>query len=182
MPRDWQAFYGSGGSLGREPVFVVRAYEHLLPAGPVLDLAGGSGRNALFLAGRGHRVLVVDYSRDALATVERSAAEDGLEIGTLFWNLEQGLPPGPGAFAGVVVSYYVQRSLLPALAGALTGGGLVLIEGYGRPEAVRRGRPDSPYYWENGELLSPPSGFSLLAAGEGGMRGRWRSWAVWRLG
>jgi SAM-dependent methyltransferase len=44
----------------------------------VLDLGGGTGGLAVALAARGHRVLVVDPSPDALAALERRAAEAGV--------------------------------------------------------------------------------------------------------
>lgn len=49
-------------------------------AGPVhvLDLGGGTGGQAVRLAGLGHRVTVVDPSPDALAALARRAAEAGL--------------------------------------------------------------------------------------------------------
>jgi S-adenosylmethionine-dependent methyltransferase len=44
----------------------------------VLDLGGGTGGLAVALAARGHRVLVVDPSPDALAALERRAADAGV--------------------------------------------------------------------------------------------------------
>lgn len=44
----------------------------------VVDLGGGTGGLAAGLAGRGHRVTVVDPSADALAALDRRAAEAGL--------------------------------------------------------------------------------------------------------
>jgi S-adenosylmethionine-dependent methyltransferase len=41
----------------------------------ILDVGGGTGGVAIPLAGRGHRVTVVDPSPDALASLERRAAE-----------------------------------------------------------------------------------------------------------
>jgi len=179
LPRDWNAFYNSGGRLGGGPVFVVRAYQHLLPPGPLLDLAGGAGRNALFLARRGHPVLLVDANAEALRQAGEAASHAGLNVETKRQDLERGLPPGRGSYSGIVISYYVQRSLLASLVQLLIPDGLVLIEGYSRREAVCRGRADSPYYWEEGELLAPPSGLRLLAGGEGWLKERWRVWAVW---
>ncbi len=46
----------------------------------VLDLGGGTGSDAVRLAGLGHRVVVVDPSPDALAASARRAAEAGVEI------------------------------------------------------------------------------------------------------
>jgi S-adenosylmethionine-dependent methyltransferase len=48
--------------------------EHL----DVLDLGGGTGGMAVALAAQGHRTLVVDPSPDALAALERRAAEAGV--------------------------------------------------------------------------------------------------------
>jgi SAM-dependent methyltransferase len=44
----------------------------------VLDLGGGTGGMAVALAAQGHRTLVVDPSPDALAALERRAAEAGV--------------------------------------------------------------------------------------------------------
>ncbi len=44
----------------------------------ILDLGGGTGGDAVRLAGAGHRVHVVDPSPDALAALERRAAEAGV--------------------------------------------------------------------------------------------------------
>jgi SAM-dependent methyltransferase len=48
------------------------------PALDVLDLGGGTGGFAVPLAGLGHRVTVVDPSPDALAALQRRAAEAGV--------------------------------------------------------------------------------------------------------
>ncbi len=45
----------------------------------VLDLGGGTGGLAVSLAGLGHRVTVADPSPDALAALERRAAESGVQ-------------------------------------------------------------------------------------------------------
>lgn len=47
----------------------------------ILDLGGGTGGDAVRLAGLGHRVTVVDPSPDALASLDRRAAESGLGHG-----------------------------------------------------------------------------------------------------
>ncbi|HPU13966.1 MAG TPA: methyltransferase domain-containing protein [Aeromicrobium sp.] len=46
----------------------------------VLDLGGGTGADAVRLAGLGHRVVVVDPSPDALAASARRATESGVQI------------------------------------------------------------------------------------------------------
>ncbi len=48
--------------------------------GRVMDFGCGSGRNALYLAGRGHEVSIYDVSQEALAFCERAADSKGLAV------------------------------------------------------------------------------------------------------
>jgi S-adenosylmethionine-dependent methyltransferase len=85
---------------------VVRSALEALKPGPdaqgaldVVDVGGGTGGFAVALARLGHRVTVVDPSPDALAALERRAAEAGVsgsvraaqgDLGTLFDVLDPG--------------------------------------------------------------------------------------------
>ncbi|GAB2818352.1 methyltransferase [Actinocorallia aurea] len=69
--------------VSADPVSVVReALRTVLSAGPldVLDVGGGTGHYAVPLAALGHRVTVVDPNADALAILERRAAEAGVAV------------------------------------------------------------------------------------------------------
>ena len=64
---DWDARYASKDlvwSVG--PNAFVEEYAASLPPGTALDVAGGEGRNALWLADRGWEATVADFSRVAL--------------------------------------------------------------------------------------------------------------------
>ncbi len=50
------------------------------PALDVLDIGGGTGGSAVRIAERGHRVSVIDPSPDALASLDRRAREQGVEV------------------------------------------------------------------------------------------------------
>jgi S-adenosylmethionine-dependent methyltransferase len=52
---------------------------HLPPAGRVLDLGGGPGRYAEWLASRGHRVVLADLSAELLAAARARLASTALE-------------------------------------------------------------------------------------------------------
>ncbi len=56
---------------GDEPASAwVRRWSHLAPTGgSVLDVACGRGRHARWFAGRGHAVVAVDRSAEAIATL-----------------------------------------------------------------------------------------------------------------
>ena len=73
--------------------------------GPVLSLAEGEGRNAVFLARRGLQVRGVDSSAVGLAKAHRLAAEHGVAIDTTVADLA-GYLPEPGHYAAVVVSVF----------------------------------------------------------------------------
>jgi hypothetical protein len=110
MPRDWEAFYREREEA-RAPAFVVRAYGPFAPPGPVLDLAGGLGRNARYFLQRGRPVVLVERSREALRRLAGTAGLELLEMDLEAFPLR--LPKGP--FAAIVVSYYVNRPLLALL-------------------------------------------------------------------
>ncbi|WP_027876240.1 class I SAM-dependent methyltransferase [Meiothermus cerbereus] len=178
MPKDWDAHYLNQPPLS-QPAAVVAAYAHLLPVGLVLDLAGGMGRNAFFLARRGHPVILLEQSRVALEFVRAEATGQHLDIWALETDLEApspDLPPGP--VAGIVKSYFLHRPLLERLAERLVPGGLVLLEGFTLIEAQQRGS-QAAHYWQPGELLHPPPGLYLRAWAEGFLEGHHRTWAVW---
>ncbi len=47
---------------------------------PVLDAGCGTGETALFFAGRGHRVVGIDFVEEAIQRATRKAAERGLSV------------------------------------------------------------------------------------------------------
>jgi SAM-dependent methyltransferase len=79
--KDWNRKHGAGGLLfGAEPNrFLVSEVEEL-PPGRALDVACGSGRNAVWLAFRGWTVTGVDFSDVALEQARELAAERGVEV------------------------------------------------------------------------------------------------------
>lgn len=142
----------------------VRRFAALVPAGgPVLDLAAGGGRHALLFLERGHPVLAVD--RD----VSRLRPEPGLEI--LAADLEDGSPwpLGGRSFAGVVVTSYLHRPLLPAIVAAVAPGGALIYETFARGNEAL-GRPRNPdFLLRPGELLEAVRATLEVVAYESGV-------------
>jgi tellurite methyltransferase len=79
-----------------EPSRLLVDHDDLLPCrGRAVDLAGGSGRNALWLAARGLDTTIIDVSPVALAIARQRAEAAGLEIETVCHDLERdGIPDG----------------------------------------------------------------------------------------
>lgn len=110
----------------------------------VLDLGGGSGGSAVPLAVLGHRVTVVDASADALATLQRRAADAG--VAGLVTPVQGDVERLPAGVAGEAYDLVLCHSLLevvdePAatlatVAGALRPGGCASVLVAGRAAAV----------------------------------------------
>ena len=142
-PPDWDERYAVyGWAFGSEPNDFLRENAHFLPpAGRVLCLAEGEGRNAVHLARLGHEVTGVDLSSVGLAKAQRLATQFGMrlhtEVGDLAtWQIV------PGAWDGIVsifahVPLDVRLALHPRVVAGLKPGGVLLLEAY-RPEQLGR--------------------------------------------
>ena len=145
--------------------WIVRFAPLIPAAGSVLDLACGQGRHTRFLAGLGLAVEAVDRDEVALATL---ASVPGIVAHCA--DLEAGDWPYAGRrFAGIVVTRYLHRPLLPLLPEALTEGGVLLYETF-MVGQERFGRPSNPdFLLRSQELLdlARGAGLRVLAYEEG---------------
>ena len=141
----------------------IQRFTHLVPAGgTVLDVACGQGRHLHWFAQRGYPGVGIDRSAEALAALPASSRK-------LCADIEQGAWPLPGAqFAGVVVTNYLWRALLPTLVASVAPGGVLLYETFAAGNA-RFGKPSRPdFLLQPGELLRACAGALEVVAYEEG--------------
>ncbi len=137
------------------------------PGGAVLDLACGGGRHGRYFLERGHAVTFID--RD-VSGVRDLARREGVEIIEADLESEPGWPLGARRFACVVVTNYLWRPLLPALAGAVDEGGVLIYETFALGNEAY-GRPRNPdHLLRPGELLEALGGVLRVVAYEHGVR------------
>jgi SAM-dependent methyltransferase len=99
-----------------------------LPPGRALDLACGTGRNALWLARQGWKVTAVDGSPTAIKILQRRATLGGLAVDASVADLERGeYKIEPSAWDLICISYYLQRDLLESAKRGLAAGVLIAI-------------------------------------------------------
>jgi tellurite methyltransferase len=151
-----------------DPASIVSEWLPLLPTGQALDLACGTGRHTLLLAGRGQSVTAVDWSGTALDILENRARKAKLHVSRadtatlrqprtrgirlIQANLEDIQLPD-ASFSLVLCLQYLQRSLFPQMARALEPGGVLLFETFTQAQLNYPGGPRNPaYLLEPGEL------------------------------
>lgn len=145
----WNERYGKNEYVyGTQPnSFLAENAKRL--TGPVLSLAEGEGRNAVFLASLGLDVLGVDGSEVGLAKARALAASNGVAIRTEVADLATYEPPENGYGSVVSISCHlpkeVRRRLHRLVERSLKPGGIFLLEAY-TPSQISRntGGPKDP--------------------------------------
>jgi 2-polyprenyl-3-methyl-5-hydroxy-6-metoxy-1,4-benzoquinol methylase len=169
---DWNRRYGRGEHLERNPnAFLLQAYKEFVaprfPAGgTALDVAGGIGRHAIWLAQRGWKVTLVDISEVGVAMALEEARNAGVTIHGEAADLRT-YGFGRNRFDLILVFYFLERSVFPALANALKPGGLILYKTYTRKHRKFRGCSHPMYFLQPDELRGAFPGFELLRYREG---------------
>jgi SAM-dependent methyltransferase len=130
---DWDARHAARAGRHDDPSGLLATEVGSLPPGRALDLACGTGRNALWLADRGWRVTAVDFSPFALAEL-RAAAGPGRAIEVVEADLRHYVPAA-AAFDLVLIAYLHLppadfARVLDAAAAAVAPGGTLLAVGH----------------------------------------------------
>ena len=151
--------------------FLVENVE-LLPKGRVLDVAMGSGRNAIYLARLGFEVEGVDMSPEAVNTALESAEKVGVIIRAQVADLEGNYYIEKGAYDVIICFNYLQRSLISQIKDGLRQGGIVTYETF-IIDQIQFGKPKNPnYLLRHNELLNMFRDFRCLRYREGVIEGR----------
>lgn len=171
------------GRLWRPNEFLAGVLPNLPPKA-ALDLACGTGRDAVFLASLGWRVTAVDILPDALARARDLAARCAAAIEPIHWrqaDLEREPPGLDGEFDLIVCFRYLHRPLLAQFAGWLRRGGNVIYETFTTTHRARQGKPTrAALVLEAGELPRLLAGFEIRHFSEAwrGAAHTARIWAV----
>jgi SAM-dependent methyltransferase len=145
-----------------EPSAWIVRWEPLIPPGPVLDVACGSGRHARWFAARGREVDAVDRNAVAIEALQAVAG-----VRAVCADIEGGPWPYSGQrYAAAVVTNYLHRSLFPQLLDALAPEGVLLYETFAEGNE-RYGKPSNPdFLLRPGELLDVVHGKLRVVAYE----------------
>lgn len=132
---DWNQRYATKDYFyGTEPNDFVADSAARIPPGPVLCLAEGEGRNAVFLARRGHAVTAVDAAETGLAKARALAASRSVSLTTVVADLADYRIEN-GAWAGIVSIWVhlpppLRRRVHAQVVAGLRPGGVFVLEAY----------------------------------------------------
>ena len=143
-------------------IWVSRFLPLIKPGGLVLDVAAGSGRHVRLLRDRGFAVCAVDRNITALLAF----AGPRCEVRRIDLETDDRSQLGDD-YDGIIVTNYLHRPLLPAIARALAPGGVLIYETFARGNESF-GRPASPdFLLSPGELLDAFANLTVVAFEQG---------------
>jgi tellurite methyltransferase len=149
--------------------FLARAFsEYILPlfphAGRALDLAGGAGRHAIWLAKQGWEVTLIDISETEQARQNAGplASRIHLVVDDLT-HFKSSQTEYEAAFDVGMAFFFLKREIFSELVTAVRPGGLLVYKTYTRAQAELPSGPNDPaHLLEPGELLKLTRGLNVL--------------------
>jgi SAM-dependent methyltransferase len=180
--KEWDERYRQGRTMPDEPAaFLVENLSLLPKGGKALDIAMGTGRNALYLASLGFRVTGIDLSAVAVEKCRQKAERLGLPIEALVADLERS-PLPLGEYDLILNFYYLQRSLAPQIVAALKPSGVLVFESFTIDQLqFGWGPKNADHLLRPGELREMFAGLETLLYHEGVVQGDRGPKAVARL-
>jgi tellurite methyltransferase len=169
----WNQRYRAGSHGGSDPdPFLIKSCEEfiqpLFPSGgAALDVAGGAGRHAVYLAERAWRVTLADISESGIERARELAKRHNVALDFLTGDARS-LDLGRQRFDVVMVFFYLERDIFPLLGAALRPGGLIIYKTYTHEHEkfASRGLSHPMYFLGDNELLHAFTGFRVLHYGE----------------
>jgi tellurite methyltransferase len=179
---DWDGRYREGlyDDVGEVHDLVRRFASSIPPGKPVIDIAMGQGRDALFLARTGLRVYGLERSGEAIGIAKKAALKDGADLRPVLGDAHW-LPFREGMAGAVLVFRFLDRGIFMDLQRLLAPSGILLYETFlRRQDRVGVSGPRNPdYLLEDGELYERFRVLELLFYEEGifGAQGKRRALA-----
>lgn len=132
--------------------FLAAQARFLKPRSRILCLGDGEGRNGVFLAGRGHDVVSLDFSRVGLDKAEATARDKGVELETWCVDLAEWVShPAPALPWDAVVSVFVhlepglRRQVAATVTAQCSPGAMLVLEEFTPAQpAMGSGGPKDP--------------------------------------
>jgi SAM-dependent methyltransferase len=163
----WDAKYARPEAAPTGPSQLLTDLADLLPTrGTALDIAGGAGRNAIWLAERGLAVTIADISHVGLEIAAQRAAAVGVSVQPMLVDVEcDPLPQGPWDL--ILCAHFLHRPLFAVFPRLLPPGGLLVVIHPTQTNLERHEKPPARFLLQEGELPKLAAGLEILRNEEG---------------
>ena len=164
---DWawdERFRNEEYPVDAEPSALLKRFVETLDGGRALDVATGTGRNAVYLAQRGHDVVGLDRSIEGLRLARERATERGVDDRCAWVQTDLGEHTfATEAYDLITSSFFRAVDRLPDLLEALRPGGVLFVEHHLRTtDEVDVGPTGERYRFGANELLHSALSLTVL--------------------
>jgi SAM-dependent methyltransferase len=148
--------------------FLERAFsQYILPlfphGGSALDLAGGAGRHAIWLAKQGWKVTLIDISETGVEQAKQNAGPLAPHIRFVVDDLTRFQASQSATFEVVMAFFFLERKIFSEIVRAVRPGGLLICKTHTLAQGKLPGGPKNPaHLLESGELLRMAEGLRVL--------------------
>jgi len=148
----WNAKYSESSAAPSAPSSLLTSLAQYIPdSGRALDVAGGAGRNAVWLAQQGLDVTVADVSEVGLELARRRATEADVRVETVTTDIaSEPLPAGPWDL--IVSILDVGRPFYRQIYEHLARNGVLIIVQPTQSNLQRHEKPPREFLLDDGEL------------------------------
>jgi SAM-dependent methyltransferase len=177
----WNQRHTEAEGLGQVATVLEQNSHLIAPHSSALDLACGRGANALYLARLSMKVTAWDLSPVAIERLDTAAHAENLMLTTAVRDVIA-IPPETESFDLILVSYFLDRTLAPAIIRALKPGGLLFYQTYTQAAVSDDGPSSSRFRLADNELLELFDSLKVRVYREEGLLGNtqqgWRDRAM----
>jgi tellurite methyltransferase len=152
----------------------LKSLSSYLCGGRGLDIACGLGGNSLFLAQMNYQVEAIDISDVAISYVQEQATKRHLSIQPRVYDLTDFNSHSwqKHCYDLVVITYYLDRSILPTVKSMIKEGGYFFMETFYQSEQHVNQKVSDQYKLRSNELLSEFKDWKVLFFEENEQEGR----------
>jgi len=149
----WNRIYSTGSIDVPGAARVLADHAYLLPrSGTAVDLACGTGGNAILLADHGLETWAWDISDSAVEKLKEFTRDRNVNLMVQQRDVRS-CPPDPDSYDVIVVSRFLDRGLMPHIINALRNEGLVFYQTFIKEKTGSAGPRNPDYLLKENELL-----------------------------
>jgi len=148
----WDSRYRENPVLKDPSFFLCEHLKHFPPGGTVVDVAGGNGQNAIWLANQGFSTTLLDVSSVALNQAQEHAKKKKVTIECLQHDLEKESMPKGRKWDGIFLQLFLDRALIRTIPESLNIGGVFLFAHPTQTNLEKHEHPSERFLLADGEI------------------------------